>query len=801
MRPAPDSRWVLVALAVVVAGLLGGGGLFYRAQAREQVREAETDLLTVAALKADQITAWRTERLGDAAVLMEDPLFRETAVQWLAAPTEARAAELLARFRSLREHYGYRDLQLVDESRRLRLSLDSPALPVGEPTRRGLTEAWGRRRPVLVDLHVHPGEPTPLTEVIAPLFVADDAVTAAGAVVLQSDAQQFLYPLIQSWPRPSSTAETLLVRRDGDDVLFLNELRHQEGTALTLRVPMSQSDLPAAMALRGQEGIVRGVDYRGVDVLAALERVPGSDWFMVAKVDMDEALATWRGQSVLILALLLGLVAAAVAAVGVVWQTQRKTQYQELFETEAARRAIEARHRITLLSLDEGVIVTDDRGAVEFMNPVAERLTGWPGGDAIGRPVGEVMTLIDERTREEVPDPVPSVLRGESVDDLTGHLVLVTRGGREVAITESFASIPGDGAGVSGVVVVFRDQTDERLARRFTETRLTLIEYARDHTLDELLVRAIDEVAAFSESPIGFFHFVLPDQKTLTLQQWSTRTVEEFCEAEGDGLHYDIDQAGVWADCVHARKAVVHNDYASLEHRKGLPPGHPGLVRQLLLPVIRADRIVAILAVANKPADYTPADVDIVSYLADVTWQIVEQKRAEETIREMAYHDPLTGLPNRSLLRDRLNLAIPDSRRRGDRLALVMLDLDRFKEINDTRGHDVGDKVLKAAGERLRSLVRETDTVARIGGDEFCLLLSGLAEPSDAVTAAEKIVGGFARAFAIDGMVLSVTASLGLALYPDDGEDGVSLMRSADRAMYEAKRSGRNTFRRASSAS
>ncbi len=791
-------RWVVVILALVIAALLVGGGGFYLAQKQAARQEAEADLLTIAALKVDQIVAWRAERLGDAAVLMEDPFSCETAATWLAAAGSEQAAHLLTRFRSLRDHDHYQDIELVDASGRVRLSLSGQSIAIHAQALQGLAEAWRERKPVLVDLHEGaPGQP-PDEEVIAPLYSAESqASVPAGAFVLQVNAEQFLYPLIQSWPRPSASAETLLVRRDGDSVLFLNELRHQSNTALSLRIPMSQTDLPAVMAVRGQQGIVEGVDYRGVPVLAALKRVPDSPWFMVAKVDRSEALAVWRGRSILILTLLLGLVAAAVAAVGVVWQRSQKEHFQALFRAAAALRASEDRHHTTLMSVGEGVIVTDaTRGVVELINPAAERLTGWPRNEAVGKPLAEIFTLVDEGTRRPVHDPLEHVLRREAAVTPNDRRLLIARDGREVAIAESFAPIRNDLGAITGVVVVFYDQTKDRLDRRLTETRLMLIEYAASHTHDELLTRAVDEVAGFVESPIGFYHFVEPDQKTLSLQQWTTRTVKEFCRAEGRGLHYDIDQAGVWTDCVHERKPVVHNDYESLPNKRGLPEGHAQVIRELVAPVMRDEKVVAILGVGNKPVDYTQDDVEIVSYLADVTWQIVEQKRAEETIKKMAYHDPLTGLPNRSLLKDRLDMAMSSARRGHESLALFMLDLDGFKEINDTRGHGVGDELLRLAAERLRSLVRESDTVARIGGDEFCLLLPGLASAEDAVKAAEKIVGGFERVFVLDGVECQVTTSVGIALYPGDGDSGDRLMRNADRAMYQAKRAGRNAYHR-----
>lgn len=173
----------------------------------------------------------------------------------------------------------------------------------------------------------------------------------------------------------------------------------------------------------------------------------------------------------------------------------------------------------------------------------------------------------------------------------------------------------------------------EELTQRFVEFRLSLIEFAMNHTLHELLSHSLDEVGAFVESPIGFYHFVEPDQETLSLQQWSSRTLKEFCQAEGKGTHYNIDQAGVWVDCLRQKQAVIHNDYASLPHKKGLPEGHAEVVRELVVPVIRKNKVVAILGVGNKPSAYIQRDVNIVSYLADVTWEIVKQKRADEDLR------------------------------------------------------------------------------------------------------------------------------------------------------------------------
>ena len=183
------------------------------------------------------------------------------------------------------------------------------------------------------------------------------------------------------------------------------------------------------------------------------------------------------------------------------------------------------------------------------------------------------------------------------------------------------------------LLAAIRDITDRKQAERITAIRLDLIEFAARHSLDELLTRSLDVIGEMVGSPIGFYHFVEADQKTLSLQQWSTATLERFCRTESKGVHYSIDQAGVWVDCVHARKPVVHNDYRTLPDKKGLPPGHAEVVRQLVVPVLREDRMVAILGVGNKPTNYNERDVKNVSFIADVTWEIVERKRDKEKLQ------------------------------------------------------------------------------------------------------------------------------------------------------------------------
>lgn len=173
---------------------------------------------------------------------------------------------------------------------------------------------------------------------------------------------------------------------------------------------------------------------------------------------------------------------------------------------------------------------------------------------------------------------------------------------------------------------------------------------------------------------------------------------------------------------------------------------------------------------------------------------ITARKRIEERLQQMAHYDSLTGLPNRSLFIDHLNQALARAHRHQQRVAILFLDLDRFKNINDTLGHDVGDELLRAVSERLTKCVREDDTVARLGGDEFVLILTEISHEFDAVKVAEKVIRALAKPFVLGQRELFVTTSIGISLYPDDGEDAQSLIKNADIAMYRTKEQGRNNY-------
>ncbi|MBX3045313.1 MAG: PAS domain S-box protein [Candidatus Kapabacteria bacterium] len=210
--------------------------------------------------------------------------------------------------------------------------------------------------------------------------------------------------------------------------------------------------------------------------------------------------------------------------------------------------------------------------------------------------------------------------------------VKTAKGIRDVVFHK--ASITDANDNIIGIIGVMVDVTDQKIFDSVKEARLKLLKYSENHTLSELLTATLDEVELITKSKVGFYHFVESDQNTLSLQAWSTNTTNHMCKATGAGMHYPIDQAGVWVECVVEGKPVIHNDYMSMPNRKGLPEGHAKVFRELVVPIFRGDKIVSILGVGNKESDYNETDVIIARDIADLAWEMTERKRSEQIIRQ-----------------------------------------------------------------------------------------------------------------------------------------------------------------------
>ena len=238
---------------------------------------------------------------------------------------------------------------------------------------------------------------------------------------------------------------------------------------------------------------------------------------------------------------------------------------------------------------------------------------------------------------------------------------------------------------------------------------------------------------------------------------------------------------------------VIHPDDRenTLEHTRKLLDGDIDAYRLEVLCVRNGGLPVWVQVMVSLLRDHSGEPLNLICQMDDIT----ERKRSQEAIRQMAYYDVLTGLPNRRLLLDRLNQALAQAQRHQRSLAVMFLDLDRFKEINDTLGHDVGDELLKVVAERLELCVRGGDTVSRQGGDEFVIILSEISQQQDVALVAEKVLSMLSTLVPIREHRLKITTSIGIAIYQIGSQDDAErLMKKADIAMYRAKEAGRNRY-------
>jgi PAS domain S-box/diguanylate cyclase (GGDEF) domain len=243
--------------------------------------------------------------------------------------------------------------------------------------------------------------------------------------------------------------------------------------------------------------------------------------------------------------------------------------------------------------------------------------------------------------------------------------------------------------------------------------------------------------------------------------------------------------------------SLIHpGDLAAVQDSLVYALSHPGEVTSVEFRIKKKNGEWCTLESIGSLVDGPDGKPIIIFSARDIT----ERKEAAETMAHMAFHDALTGLPNRLLFADRLDVALAQARRNADKVCLISIDLDRFKIINDTLGHAAGDELLHAAAGRLEKLVREGNTVARIGGDEFIILLASCESAEDGITVAQRLVEAFRLPFTLEAGSYHSTASVGLSVYPDDRGDALALLRAADIAMYAAKDAGRDTFRRFTSA-
>lgn len=425
---------------------------------------------------------------------------------------------------------------------------------------------------------------------------------------------------------------------------------------------------------------------------------------------------------------------------------QRTDDLERTRQAERAARQLAA----IVTSSDDAIISKTLAGIVVSWNAGAERMYGYSADEMLGQPIAR---LAPPELADETTTILARLKRGERVEHL--ETVRVRKDGRRIDVSLTLSPIHDLDGSMIGASAIARDISGRKRAEQALRDSEARIRRLVDANIIGIFIG--DLSGRISEANDAFLKIsgYSRDDVLAGKFRWTDMTPPKYHAADEHALE-------------------------ELKNTGRSTPFEKEFVRKdgTFIPVLFASAL------------FEQSQDEGVSFVLDLT----ELKHAEERIVHMADHDALTGLPNRALLQDRMQQAIAFAHRNRRRVAVLFIDLDYFKNINDSLGHHIGDQVLKMAATRLQQCLREGDSVARLGGDEFVLILPLLDDSGDAARVARKTIDTLTQSFSVESNELHLGCSIGISIYPDDGLDVDSLMRTADTAMYHAKEMGRGNF-------
>jgi two-component system cell cycle sensor histidine kinase/response regulator CckA len=365
------AAYILILIFVLLAaGIVAAGSLYYRNYEKQYRAEVESQLSAIADLKVGELVQFRRERLGDGAILFRNASFSALVRRFLANPRDADAQrQIQVWIGKYQVHHHYDRVFLLDTRGVERMSAPTGPDSIAAIVSRRASETLRSGLVTFQDFYRNEHNQRIDLAVLVPIFDEPASRRPLGVLVLRIDPETYLYPFLSRWPIPSRTAETLLVRRDGNDVLFLNNLKFGTDAALNLRIPLTKGENPAANAALGREGLVEGVDYRGVPAIAQVRRVPDAPWFLVARMDTSEVYAPLRERLWEIVGLAGALLLGAAGATGLVWRRQSMRFYWERYRAAEALAESEEKFRSIAEQSSNLIALTDAEGVIVYASP------------------------------------------------------------------------------------------------------------------------------------------------------------------------------------------------------------------------------------------------------------------------------------------------------------------------------------------------------------------------------------------------------------------------------------------------
>jgi len=933
-RSLASTAWIFLLLVSGVSAMMYLSYTTFESHYRDQVNR---QLTAIADLQVQEVVNWRNERLGDAELIKRSSAFAALLQTYLEDPAQPQAkAQIQTWLDSLHEIYQFHSLVFIDTQGNTRITSPDTQQIVETHLVEASQKALASGEITTLDLHRDATRDAIYVTILAPIYAGRDLSRPLGVVALRIDPASYIYPYLSLWPLPSQTAETLLVRREGSDVLYLSPARFHKDIELNLRVPLADTDKLAVKAVLGETGVVEGEDYRGESVIGYIRAVPDSPWFLITRIDtaeVDAPLHERLWQTILIFVVLMVISGATLV---LYWRQQRLQYYKSQLQTLEKLRASEEKSRLAFeTSPDAMAIFRMKDGLLISINPGFEKNFGYSAGEVLGKTSIDLQLWADLRNRQETLDILGANGRSENIEvhlrtkmgdlrhcllsssmiDLDGeaHVLAITRDitervqaegalhrrnqfllalqqttlellsqlelqtllenivqraaslvntssgfldlvdsdsgllkphigmgalseslqhtmqpgqgvagtvwktgeplaiddydhwpgrlenyslglissligvplisngkilgvlglgydagsgrrfdaeaieelsmfarlaalaienarlfaerkqaeetlrARENLLRNIFEVLPvglwvvdkdgastqsnpvgrqmwgiGSGQGVKSIrrlpsgeeitiqglqqfhinqnwqssaeemleiettdgkrktimnyvtpvindegqveaaVIVNLDITERMRTEERLQARLRLVEFAEQHTPEELLARMLDEICLLTGSPIAAYYAVENDEQTIVMQSRSPNRPGHWPITDQAPRRL-VTGSGSWEDCVHARGPVIHNHCASLSFPRTLLDGANPVARELLLPILRQGKIVAILCAGNKTQNYDDRDIETVNYFADTVWEIVERKRAERAAAESMARETFLG--------------------------------------------------------------------------------------------------------------------------------------------------------------
>jgi PAS domain S-box-containing protein len=395
MRNIASAResYVLVLVFVLLAsGIVTAGYFYYKNFERQYRLGVERQLSAIAQLKVDELVEWRNERLGDGQVFYMNEVFSGIVKRYLQNRNDRDARTRIRTWvGQVQRAYDYDLVMLLDAQLKTRFAVPENKGPARVVIDQKTTEILLSGKIAFQDFYRNDQDDRVYLKVLIPILDDRSPKRLIGVLALRIDPEQYLYPMISRWPVPSRSSETLIIRREGNEALFLNELRFQKNTALNLHISLSNIRVAAVKAALGQEGIVEAIDYRGVPVVADVRAIPGSPWFLVARMDASEVYAPLRERLWEMVGLIGILFFGAAAGVGSVWRHQRSRFYRQRYEAAETLSDSEVQYRRLFEAARDGILILDaETGMIVDVNPFLVEMLGFSREEFLGKKIWEL---------------------------------------------------------------------------------------------------------------------------------------------------------------------------------------------------------------------------------------------------------------------------------------------------------------------------------------------------------------------------------------------------------------------------